>query len=1147
MLRARLFGPLAVEVDGREMPPVAGLRPRALLAWLLLHPGRHSRVRVASRFWPDVLDTSARASLRNALWTVRSALDAVGAAAYLDAGRESVGIAPDLPRDVDTEEFERLADSGDLDTLRRCFALAEQPLLADLADDWVLEQRDHYRERTAEVALRLAETEAAGGEPGAAAGWARRAVGIVPYRESAHRLLMRCLADAGELAEALAAHERCEALLAAELGTAPSEETRTLAARLRADARVPPRERLDRRTTGEVASSGPEPRRQPARIPPHQVPLFGRDGELKALVDAWDEARRGRGGVAVVSGAAGLGKSRVVEELAARALADGARYAAGTVYDLPAAPPYVPWSEALRELVAGTPPPPSDAVWPSDLARLCRAVERHWGRPASAAATDPERERSWLFEAVVEALTWGAHERPLLVVLEDVHLADRATIALLAYAGHQLAQLPALLVVTRRSGTARQDLALALDALARQGAIRTEISLGPLNRADIGRVVDTALPGLPAETRARVSAAAEGNPLVAREAARAAVGGEDLSQGLRTWLRAPLARLTPPARLLVDAVSVLGRPMGLGEAADLNGAEHLADAVAAAAHENLLEVQDRHVRFAHGLVREACYAELEPARRAWLHGRVADTLQARPGRTVAEVARHLLLSGREDEARGYLLTAAQQARTLGALDEAVAFLREAVEHAGDASESTAEAWLALADAEAGRGNRDEHDAAFNQAEALLWQSGDAAALASAYVVRGRCLRTNLCFPRESLDAYERVLEIVDGGGVDAPELRALALAGCAWIEAASRDAQRGRELVAQVEDLPEAAADPGLTAELELARGAALLRSRRFNEAEEASARAGQLARDAGLADIGDVGLIQASAAAAARGSFSQTLVYAERILRHRSSIGMRATALAVRAYGLSRLGRHDEAWAAAEQRLELLSRTGNAGLRATAQYDAGSIALAAGRDADAARLLDAALATGEARFPHALARLRLAEARLGTGDVASAAVELDRFPFEPVGPAELPEALVPQLERVQALVAAADGKRDLAGERFASAEAGWRRLVRDAPPEDPYATTLVAFGRSAPGGTVEPAVELGRTLAERAYLLAQDGALEQAGMLADEARALAEQLGYPGYQRTLRLVGELTGAEPTGDGRSLAEPELTGAGKDEE
>jgi DNA-binding SARP family transcriptional activator len=70
------------------MPPIAGLRPRALLAWLLLHPGRHSRVRVASRFWPDVLDTSARASLRNALWTVRARLDAVGGAAYLDAGRE---------------------------------------------------------------------------------------------------------------------------------------------------------------------------------------------------------------------------------------------------------------------------------------------------------------------------------------------------------------------------------------------------------------------------------------------------------------------------------------------------------------------------------------------------------------------------------------------------------------------------------------------------------------------------------------------------------------------------------------------------------------------------------------------------------------------------------------------------------------------------------------------------------------------------------------------------------------------------------------------------------------------------------------------------------------------------------------------------
>ena len=91
------------------MPPIAGLRPRSLLAYLLLHPGPHPRARLAGRFWPDVLDTSARASLRSALWAVREALETVGGEAYLAADRSHVGLAEGLPRDVNAERFDRLS------------------------------------------------------------------------------------------------------------------------------------------------------------------------------------------------------------------------------------------------------------------------------------------------------------------------------------------------------------------------------------------------------------------------------------------------------------------------------------------------------------------------------------------------------------------------------------------------------------------------------------------------------------------------------------------------------------------------------------------------------------------------------------------------------------------------------------------------------------------------------------------------------------------------------------------------------------------------------------------------------------------------------------------------------------------------------
>jgi DNA-binding SARP family transcriptional activator len=182
MLRARLFGPLAIEVDGRPVPVIAGLKPRSMLAWLLLHPGPHSRARLAALFWPDVLDTSARASLRNVLYAIRGALAGTGGSAYLVAGRDSVGIASDLRREVDTEEFDRLADLADPVALEQALALARAPLLSDLADDWVLEARDDYRERVAVVALRLADAREAAGQLREAVAWARRALAHAPLR-----------------------------------------------------------------------------------------------------------------------------------------------------------------------------------------------------------------------------------------------------------------------------------------------------------------------------------------------------------------------------------------------------------------------------------------------------------------------------------------------------------------------------------------------------------------------------------------------------------------------------------------------------------------------------------------------------------------------------------------------------------------------------------------------------------------------------------------------------------------------------------------------------------------------------------------------------------------------------------------------------
>src|SRR3954454_17229759 len=219
MLRVRLLGELAAEIDGRPVAAPASRRAWALLAWLALHPGEHPRGTVAARFWPDVLDSSARASLRSAAWALRRAL---GADDALVGGRDRVG----LRCVTDIAEFDAHCAAG---RLEEAVALCRGPLLADLDEDWVLEARDEHAHRVGGALARLAAEAPAGPE---AVGWARRRAALDPLDEEAARDLMRRLAEAGDRPGALAVADRLAERLRTALRLAPSAQTRALVAEL---------------------------------------------------------------------------------------------------------------------------------------------------------------------------------------------------------------------------------------------------------------------------------------------------------------------------------------------------------------------------------------------------------------------------------------------------------------------------------------------------------------------------------------------------------------------------------------------------------------------------------------------------------------------------------------------------------------------------------------------------------------------------------------------------------------------------------------------------------------------------------------------------------------------------------------------------
>ena len=222
-LRVRTLGALELDLDGVELPLPAGRPGRTLLAWLALHPGTHARSAVAAALWPDVLDASARASLRTALSAVRRALGPASAA--LRADRERVELSEDVA--VDLREFDRLLDSGEPEA---ALDLARGELLPDLDDDWVLRERDRHRARCGVALAALAQAAA---EPEEALAWSRRRAELDPLDEAAHRDLMSALAAAGETASALAVYDRLRVRMRRELGLLPSSASRDLAAALR--------------------------------------------------------------------------------------------------------------------------------------------------------------------------------------------------------------------------------------------------------------------------------------------------------------------------------------------------------------------------------------------------------------------------------------------------------------------------------------------------------------------------------------------------------------------------------------------------------------------------------------------------------------------------------------------------------------------------------------------------------------------------------------------------------------------------------------------------------------------------------------------------------------------------------------------------
>jgi DNA-binding SARP family transcriptional activator/tetratricopeptide (TPR) repeat protein len=1036
-LHVRLLGELEVEVDTRLVPAPPSRRAWALLGWLALHPGDHPRGTVAARFWPDVLDTSARASLRSAVWTARRLLGGDAAAELLVTTRDRIG----LRCATDLEDFDRRLAAGELDA---AVALCRGPLLADFDDDWVLEARDRHAERLAAALTQLADQAPT---PAAAVEHARRRLALDPLDEAAARDLMERLADAGERAAAFSVYDRLGERLRGQLGIAPAAATREAAARLRV-GRAPP---------ASVAPAGGAEGVAPAP----SWPLVGRDIELAALLAA---AAAPDGMLAVLAGEGGIGKTRLTQEVLERARAGGARTAGCAALELGGPAPFTLWAELLRGLAEELPPPDPAATWPEELAAIAPSLPRRLERATGGlpVAIVPELARARLFEAAVDAIEHACVDRPLVLLFEDVHLADAASLELLAYTARRFAGLPVLALLTRRPAPERPELDALVHTHRARGGTLIEIDLPPLPRGAVDALVRS-VATLAADAREQVVDAADGNPLLAVESARAAAGGAaGPPPSLQAMVRGALGRLEPGARRVAELAAVAGRDLTRRELGDLAAS----DDVLRVLDTGLFAPHQQGFGFRHALLRDAARANLPEARRRVRHEELAGALRG----SAAEIARHLRLAGRDDEAADALAGAAADALGVGAVGEAIAFLAEALElRPGDPA-----LLLDLAQAHAWNGDDVAAQQALDAGLAGL-APGDHAARAVAHVRGAKWYSGALCHPQRALDEARAALRELQALDDPDPDVLGTALAVGAWGAGVTGSVPDADALLQRLAALEPFDHDLGYEA-----ANARAFRALLDDDLEQALARFRETVASAQAApDRAYAAWVNMACIAAALGRLEEALEYAT-VAEVRGLPPLVTPLHAIRASLLVRLGRIDEARAAVAAEREAAERSGIHRLLALVDHDEGQFAVAVGEHERGAALLARAL-DGGAAVSRPVARLARAEALARAQQPDAAEAELRQVTLEPVGPADRPHVLVARLTHVQAMIALARGDRTLAARRLREAAEVWRRPLRATGAADLLAN-LVDLGRPTVG-TVEPARELARVQDDLAAL----------------------------------------------------------------
>ncbi len=736
-LSLRLLGPPEIRHGGRPVR-FRARKALALLAYLAAERGTRRRGEIIELLWPGSDEAHGRAALRSVLSGLRKSLEEAAEPSekpHLFTEGDSVGMAfgPDFDLDLHAlEAAHTLARSNPRADHLEVFAglraaseayrgeFVEGFSLDDAPDfdAWVDAERETWRGRMNLVCERLSRLELEIGDIGEAIATASRWTEHAPLSEEAHRRLMETQIASGDRSGVLNTYETFRSVLARTLGTRPGPEMEALAAVARSGVPRP------------VGPPGlrPEPA-PPQPAPSHPgTPFVGRAVEFGALVEGYRALLSGEAGCVALLGDAGIGKTRLADEFLIWSREQGADVLSGRTNEAGGRLPYGVLIGAIRPRVERERAPDDllEDVWLSELSRILPELkERYPDLPAPAGNEAEARTR--LFEAISRLVMAFAARSPVVLFLDDLHWASRASLDMLQYAGRRWAEEGArvLLVLGLRMettetlpapshwvaelGRALQVKRLALGplaaretlelvrALAEGGRRRGEAAPPDVER--FGRWLFEETGGHPLFLAETIKTLLDRGVLAPRFGADGAwavglaPGARDtealrglVPESVREAIGAQLSRLSPPASELLAAGAVLGSGFTFEE---LLGVVDLPEDEALSALDEVLmgrllreaDAENGVYAFTHEKVRDVAYTEAGAARRRVFHRRALAALEEE-GVPAAWLARHALAAKMPEAAFRYLLATGDAAMAVLAAEDAIASYERARELLG---------------------------------------------------------------------------------------------------------------------------------------------------------------------------------------------------------------------------------------------------------------------------------------------------------------------------------------------------------------------------------------------------------------------------------------------------------------------------------